>query len=218
MQDGWRFSTTPVRSWATHVRESRRRVGFVTLFGSTITGAGCCSVCRVFCLGEPRQSSGLESKSDRGCGVITNFLRKTSKQCVAVDEVFRSALRRQSSKAGLIAPESFDSASGIAHVAATSNLFRPYRSSSAIASARFWMEAPAAQKQKLQTVLSRGVRLKDGRFGTAVTCLAFKKLDGIGGSDSGMASSTGFAVFPHAADCGATPAGRMRSAGSETNL
>ena len=55
--------------------------------------------------------------------------------------------------------------------------------------ARLWMEAPPEQKQKLQEVLfPEGLRLKDGRFGTAVTCLAFKKLDGSGGSNSGMAS------------------------------
>ena len=47
--------------------------------------------------------------------------------------------------------------------------------------ARLWVEAPAEQKRRLQEVLfPKGLRLKDGRFGTAVTCLAFKQLSGSG--------------------------------------
>ena len=36
----------------------------------------------------------------------------------------------------------------------------------------------------------KGLRLKEGRFGTAVTCLAFKQLGGSSVSNSGMASPT----------------------------
>jgi hypothetical protein len=43
--------------------------------------------------------------------------------------------------------------------------------------ARLWLEAPAEQKRSLQQVrFPEGLRLKDGRFGTAVTCVAFKQL------------------------------------------
>ena len=56
-------------------------------------------------------------------------------------------------------------------------------------SARLWTELDLVQKQRLQQVLfPEGLQFDGERFGTAVTCLAFKKLDGSGGSESGMAS------------------------------
>lgn len=61
--------------------------------------------------------------------------------------------------------------------------------------ARLWMEAPADQEQRLQgALLPEGLRWKDGRFGTAVTCLAFSLLEGIDGSN-GVASPTGVEDF-----------------------
>jgi hypothetical protein len=43
--------------------------------------------------------------------------------------------------------------------------------------ARLWMEAPIEQKTRLQRALfPEGLRLRDGRFGTAVTCMAFTQL------------------------------------------
>ena len=60
-------------------------------------------------------------------------------------------------------------------------------------SARLWTELELVQKQRLQQVLfPEGLRFDGERFGTAVTCLAFKKLDGNGGSNSGVASPPGF--------------------------
>jgi DNA invertase Pin-like site-specific DNA recombinase len=51
-------------------------------------------------------------------------------------------------------------------------------------SARLWTELDLVQKQRLQQVLfPEGLRFDGERFGTAVTCLAFNKLNGIGGSD-----------------------------------
>jgi hypothetical protein len=59
-------------------------------------------------------------------------------------------------------------------------------------SARLWTELDLAQRQRLQSVLfPEGLRFDGKRFGTAVTCLAFKKLDGSGGSSAGMASPRG---------------------------
>ena len=59
--------------------------------------------------------------------------------------------------------------------------------------ARLWTEASAEQKQRLQSVLfPEGLRLRDGRFGTALTCLAFTQLAEIQTRESGMASPTGF--------------------------
>ncbi len=55
--------------------------------------------------------------------------------------------------------------------------------------ARLWMEATAEQKQRLQRVLfPQGLRLKNGQFGTAVTCLAFKQLLENGKQGNGLAS------------------------------
>ena len=55
--------------------------------------------------------------------------------------------------------------------------------------ARLWTEASAEQKQRLQSVLfPEGLRLRDGRFGTALTCLAFTQLAEIQTRESGMAS------------------------------
>jgi hypothetical protein len=59
--------------------------------------------------------------------------------------------------------------------------------------ARLWIELDLVQKQRLQqTLFPEGLRFDGEKFGTAATCLAFKKLDGSGGSNSGMASPTGF--------------------------
>ena len=59
--------------------------------------------------------------------------------------------------------------------------------------ARLWLELRLDQKRQLQQVLfPEGLPFDGERFGTAATCLAFKRLDGSGGSDSGMASPAGF--------------------------
>jgi site-specific DNA recombinase len=59
--------------------------------------------------------------------------------------------------------------------------------------ARVWIELDLVQKQRLQqTLFPEGLRFDGEKFGTAATCLAFKKLDGSGGSNSGMASPRGF--------------------------
>jgi site-specific DNA recombinase len=61
--------------------------------------------------------------------------------------------------------------------------------------ARLWTEAPLEQKQRLQRALfPEGLRLKAGRFGTAVTCLAFTTLAKSGGADSDLASPEGPAL------------------------
>jgi hypothetical protein len=58
---------------------------------------------------------------------------------------------------------------------------------------RLWMEATIAQRARLQRALfPEGMRLRDGKTGTAVTCLAFTQLGGIEGHDSGVTSPTGF--------------------------
>ena len=58
---------------------------------------------------------------------------------------------------------------------------------------RLWSEAPAEQKQRLQRVLfPEGLRLKDGRFGTAVTCLAFTQLPESTAFENDLASPPGF--------------------------
>ncbi len=59
--------------------------------------------------------------------------------------------------------------------------------------ARLWVEASVEQKRRLQEVLfPEGLRLRDGRFGTAVTCMAFKQLSGSEGAENGLASPPGF--------------------------
>jgi site-specific DNA recombinase len=59
--------------------------------------------------------------------------------------------------------------------------------------AGLWMELELVQKQRLQQVLfPEGLRFEGEKFGTAATCLAFKKLDQNGGPESGMASPPGF--------------------------
>ena len=59
--------------------------------------------------------------------------------------------------------------------------------------ARLWMEATAEQRPRLQRALfPEGLRLRDGRIGTAVTCMAFTQLEAIEGRESGLASPTGF--------------------------
>ena len=58
---------------------------------------------------------------------------------------------------------------------------------------RLWMELSLDQRQQLQKVLfPEGLRFDGERFGTAVTCLAFKQLAENGASESGVASPTGF--------------------------
>lgn len=55
--------------------------------------------------------------------------------------------------------------------------------------ARLWKETIGHQRQRLQNVLfPEGLRLKEGRFGTAVTCLVFTQLAEIQKTESGMAS------------------------------
>jgi hypothetical protein len=58
--------------------------------------------------------------------------------------------------------------------------------------ARLWMEAALEQRMRLQRALfPDGLRLRDGEFGTAVTCMAFTQLREIGTDKSSMASPTG---------------------------
>jgi hypothetical protein len=58
--------------------------------------------------------------------------------------------------------------------------------------ARLWMEATAEQRPRLQRALfPEGLRLLDGRIGTAVTCMAFTQLQTNEGHDSGLASPRG---------------------------
>jgi site-specific DNA recombinase len=58
---------------------------------------------------------------------------------------------------------------------------------------RLWTEVELDQKQQLQQVLfPQGLKFDGHEFGTAVTCLAFRQLDGNGESKSEMASPTGF--------------------------
>jgi hypothetical protein len=62
--------------------------------------------------------------------------------------------------------------------------------------ARLWMNASPEQKQRLQRVFfPDGLRFRDGRIGTAVTCLAFKQMAAIGGGDSSLASPTGLELM-----------------------
>ena len=62
--------------------------------------------------------------------------------------------------------------------------------------ARLWMEASLDQKQRLQTVFfPAGLQFDGERFGTAVTCLAFKQLGPDEAVKDGMASPTGFNPF-----------------------
>ena len=50
--------------------------------------------------------------------------------------------------------------------------------------ARLWMEATAEQRPRLQRALfPEGLRLRDGRIGTAVTCMAFTQLEAIEGGE-----------------------------------
>jgi hypothetical protein len=58
--------------------------------------------------------------------------------------------------------------------------------------ARLWTDAAAEQRQRLHVALfPQGLRMRDGRFGTAVTCLAFSEFGEIRTANSGMASPTG---------------------------
>jgi hypothetical protein len=59
--------------------------------------------------------------------------------------------------------------------------------------ARVWQGAELSQRQALQRALfPEGVRLEDGRIGTAATCLAFRELRAFQDDESRMASPTGF--------------------------
>jgi hypothetical protein len=69
--------------------------------------------------------------------------------------------------------------------------------------ARLWMELDLVQKQRLQQVLfPEGLRFDGERFGTAATCLAFKKLDGNSGPEFGMASPPPFAGLVETREAG----------------
>jgi len=55
--------------------------------------------------------------------------------------------------------------------------------------AGLWQDAAPDQKQRLQAALfPKGLRMRDGGFGTVVTSLAFKYFGENGGGNSGMAS------------------------------
>jgi site-specific DNA recombinase len=55
--------------------------------------------------------------------------------------------------------------------------------------ARLWMEATPDQKTRLQrSLFPEGLRLRDGKIGTAVTCMAFTQLREIEAGNSGVAS------------------------------
>jgi hypothetical protein len=59
--------------------------------------------------------------------------------------------------------------------------------------ARLWLKLGSDQKQQLQRVLFPNAITFDGeKFGTAVTCLAFKQLNGSGTPKSQVASQVGF--------------------------
>ena len=58
---------------------------------------------------------------------------------------------------------------------------------------RFWMELGTDQKQQFKQVMfPEGLQFDGEKFGTAVTCLAFKQLDEQIRAESGVASPTGF--------------------------
>lgn len=57
------------------------------------------------------------------------------------------------------------------------------------------MEATIDQKVRLQRALfPEGLRLRDGKIGTAVTCIAFTQLRNIESGKSDLASPRGFAI------------------------
>jgi hypothetical protein len=57
--------------------------------------------------------------------------------------------------------------------------------------ARLWMEAAIDQRVRLQRALfPEGLRLRDGKIGTAVTCMAFTQLRNIEAGEAGVASPT----------------------------
>ena len=58
--------------------------------------------------------------------------------------------------------------------------------------ARLWMELGLEQRQQLQQVLfPEGLKYDGEKFGTVVTCLAFKQMDENLGGESTLASPTG---------------------------
>lgn len=64
---------------------------------------------------------------------------------------------------------------------------------------RLWMELGLDQKQRLQQVLfPEGLRFDGEKFGTAVTCLAFKQLAQSGEEKSSLASPAGNTDMLHA--------------------
>ena len=59
--------------------------------------------------------------------------------------------------------------------------------------ARLWMEATDEQRPRLQRALfPEGLRFRDGKIGTAVTCMAFTQLQTIAGDKQAVASPAGF--------------------------
>jgi site-specific DNA recombinase len=59
--------------------------------------------------------------------------------------------------------------------------------------ATLWIHLALNEKQRLQQVLfPEGLTFDGEKFGTAATCLAFKRLEGGGAANSGMASPSGF--------------------------
>lgn len=55
--------------------------------------------------------------------------------------------------------------------------------------AHLWLDASPELKRRLQTVIfPEGLRFRDGKIGTATTCLAFSQLQGIGADREGLAS------------------------------
>jgi DNA invertase Pin-like site-specific DNA recombinase len=58
--------------------------------------------------------------------------------------------------------------------------------------AHLWLDAPPELKRRLQTVIfPEGLRFRDGKIGTATTCLAFSQLQGIDADREGLASPRG---------------------------
>jgi len=58
--------------------------------------------------------------------------------------------------------------------------------------AHLWLDASPELKRRLQTVIfPERLRFRDGKIGTATTCLAFSYLQGIGADREGLASPPG---------------------------
>jgi len=73
--------------------------------------------------------------------------------------------------------------------------------------AELWTDATPEQKQRLQlAIFPQGLRFRDGRIGTAVTCLAFMQLAAESTTDLQLASPSGPATL--STDDGSRLAGR----------